>query len=334
MYKIIDISNYQAGANFTEAVNTGVDGFIFRLGVGDDIPSQDDQSFENFVTQAEALNKPWGAYIFSYALNEQNLESEIAHALRCVAGKNPRLGIWWDLENSDYKERNGFEDIANGELVVSWAKKFISAMNDNGYIGGLYCDLNHARNLNLDGIEHLWIAAYFNNPDFNNPPYNCDIWQYTSTSYCWPGIADNVDTNIVYAQWIKDVINGTTNNNNNNESEENGNMTREQAEICVNTCFMEHLGRMADPSGLEAYVGAIIDRDFDCDLSDIDNALINSDEYRNKHKREFIINCYRNLLGREPENEDVIQARMGYPLLRDIFAEFVNSEEYRNKKNS
>ena len=329
MYKIIDISNYQAGANFTEAVNTGIDGFIFRLGVGDDIPSQDDQTFENFVAQAEALNKPWGTYIFSYALNEQNLESEIAHALRCVADKNPRLGVWWDLENSDYKQRNGFEDIANGELVISWAKRFISTMNNNGYTAGLYCDLNHARNLDLSGIEHLWIAAYFNKPDFDNPPYNCDIWQYTSTEAI-AGVANNVDTNIVYAQWIKDVINGTINNN--NESEENGIMTKEQAEICVNTCFLEHLGRLADPSGLEAYVGEIIDKEFNCDLYNIDNALMSSDEYKNKKKREFIINCYRNLLGREPENEDVIQVRMDYPLLRDIYAEFVNSDEYKNKQ--
>ena len=332
MYKIIDISNYQKGANLAEAINNGVGGFIFRLGLGDDNKSQDDLAFEDFVAQAEALNKPWGTYIFSYAINEVNLESEIAHALRCVAGKNPQLGIWWDLENSDHKERNGFEDLANGELVISWAKKFISAMNDNGYTAGLYCDLNHARNLDLSGIEHLWIAAYFNNPDFNNPPYNCDIWQYTSTEAI-AGVADHVDTNIVYAQWIKNIIYGIENNNNNNNESEEGLMTRQEANICVTTCFIEHLGRLADPSGLEAYSNAIIDRPFNCDLSDLDRALMDSDEYKTKHKRDFIINCYHVLLGRDPENEEVIQARMGYTYLRDIVADIMNSDEYKNRQN-
>lgn len=121
-------------------------------------------------------------------------------------------------------------------------------------------------------------------------------------------------------------------NNNSNESEEN-NMTRQQARNCINTCFIEQLGRLADPEALEAYTNAIIDRDYDCDLSDVDNALKDSDEYRIKHKREFIINCYRTLLGRDPESEDVIEARMGYALLRDIYTEIVNSEEYQNMHN-
>ena len=331
MYKLIDISNYQKDANLAEAINNGVDGFIFRLGWGDNETSQDDPCYWNFVEQAENLGKPWGVYIFSYAINEANVKSEIEHTLRLVAGRNPQLGVWWDLENSDHKERNGFEDIANGELVVSWAKKFISAMNNNGYLAGLYCDLNHARNLDLSGIEHLWIAAYFNNPDFNNPPYNCDIWQYTSTEAI-AGVADHVDTNIVYAQWIKNVIDGIENNNNNNESEE-GLMTRQEANICVTTCFIEHLGRLADPSGLEAYSNAIIDRPFNCDLSDLDRALMESDEYKKKHKRDFIINCYHVLLGRDPENEEVIQARMGYTYLRNIVADIMNSDEYKNRQN-
>ena len=205
-------------------------------------------------------------------------------------------------------------------------------MNDNGYTAGLYCDLNHARNLDLSGIEHLWIAAYFNNPDFNNPPYNCDIWQYTSTEAI-AGVADHVDTNIVYAQWIKNIIYGIENNNNNNNESEEGLMTRQEANICVTTCFIEHLGRLADPSGLEAYSNAIIDRPFNCDLSDLDRALMDSDEYKTKHKRDFIINCYQVLLGRYPENEEVIQARMGYTYLRDIVADIMNSDEYKNRQN-
>lgn len=136
---------------------------------------------------------------------------------------------------------------------------------------------------------------------------------------------------------IADKVNARLNNNSNdsdynNESEGNT-MTREQAENCINTCFIEHLNRLADPEALEAYTNAIIDRDYRCDLADVDNALMESDEYKEKHKREFIINCYRTLLGRDPESEDVIEARMEYSMLRDIYNEIVNSEEYKNMHN-
>lgn len=208
MKKIIDISSYQAGANLKTAVENGVDGFIFRMGLGDNIPDQDDACFENFVNQAEQLGRPWGAYIFGYALNTENIDSEIVHALRLLDGKNPKLGVWYDLENSDYKERNGWNDFEHADTVRAWVDKFIRAMQEHGYASGLYCNLNYARNICVDGIEHLWLACYQDAPDFDNPPKNCDLWQYTSQEAV-PGIAANVDCNVVYADWIKGILDGS-----------------------------------------------------------------------------------------------------------------------------
>ena len=113
-----------------------------------------------------------------------------------------------------------------------------------------------------------------------------------------------------------------------NESEGTG-MTKEQAELYVQTCFTEYLGREADPGALEAYSNAILDRDENDDLSDVDKALQSSDEY----KRNFIIKCYQVHLGRNPESEEVIQAKMGYPKLRDIVNDIMQSEEYQNMHN-
>ena len=128
-------------------------------------------------------------------------------------------------------------------------------------------------------------------------------------------------------QDIADKVNAKLNNKK-NESEKIT-MTREQAELYVQTCFTEYLGRPADKEALEAYSNAIIDRSESDDLSDVDRALQASDEY----KRNFIIKAYNVHLGRNPENEEVIQARMKYERFRDILADIFNSEEYKKRQS-
>jgi hypothetical protein len=117
--------------------------------------------------------------------------------------------------------------------------------------------------------------------------------------------------------------------NNKKDEREKTTMTKEQAELYVQTCFTEYLGRPADKEALEAYSNAIINRSEDDDLTDIDRAIQASDEY----KRNFIIKVYNVHLGRDPENEEVIQARMGYTRFRDILADIFSSEEYQNLQN-
>ena len=113
-----------------------------------------------------------------------------------------------------------------------------------------------------------------------------------------------------------------------NESE-SGRMTKAQAELYVQTCFTEYLGRPADKEALETYSNAIIDKNENDDLSEIDRAIQSSEEY----KRNFIIKVYNVHLGRNPESEEVIQARMGYKRFRDILNDIFSSEEYKKLQN-
>lgn len=127
---------------------------------------------------------------------------------------------------------------------------------------------------------------------------------------------------------FQDIANKVNARLNKNESEKTT-MTKEQAKLYVQTCFTEYLGRPADKEALEAYSNAILNRNENDDLSDIDRAIQASDEY----KRNFIIKVYNVHLGRDPESEEVIQARMGYPRFRDILADIFSSEEYQNLQN-
>lgn len=205
MNKMIDISDYQRGANLEAAYSNDIKGFIFRAGWGNDDPDQDDKVFEDFVSQAERLGAPWGAYLFSYATCDEDIKSEIAHTLRVLEGRKPQLGVWWDIENSDYKERNNHNDFEHADAVKAWADEFITAMQDSGLTAGVYCNLNYAKNIDFSGIEHIWIAGYFDSPDLDKPPCKCDIWQYSSTARV-AGFSGNVDINAVYADWINEVL--------------------------------------------------------------------------------------------------------------------------------
>ena len=49
---------------------------------------------------------PWGAYLYSYALNTADAKSELAHLLRLLKGKKPLFPIAIDMEDGDgYKEK-------------------------------------------------------------------------------------------------------------------------------------------------------------------------------------------------------------------------------------
>lgn len=205
VHRIIDISEYQNGANLEAAYKDGISGFILRIGCGNDDVHQDDKAFKDFVSQAERIGAPWGVYIFSYATCDADVQSEISHVIRVIGDKNPRLGIWWDIENSDYKEQIKFNDFKHRENITQWAKEFISAMEDRGLIAGIYCNLNYAHNIDFSDIEHIWLAQYNDNPDLDNLPHKCDMWQYGSTARV-AGFSGNVDINAVYADWINDIL--------------------------------------------------------------------------------------------------------------------------------
>lgn len=231
-------------------------------------------------------------------------------------GTDGRVGLYvdesdraWTSSSPSNDNRAVTIEVANSEYGGEWPvsdaafEKLIDLCVD-------ICRRNGIERLNFtgDATGNLTMHKYFAATNCPGP--------YLEARF--PEIADRVN-----ARLLND--DGAGNEDNNNESEGTG-MTKEQAELYVQTCFTEYLGREADPGALEAYSNAILDRDENDDLSDVDKALQSSDEY----KRNFIIKCYQVHLGRNPESEEVIQAKMGYPRHRDIVNDIMQSEEYQN----
>ena len=202
-------------------------------------------------------------------------------------------------------------------ISINLAVAFCDTMQNYGYNTMLYSNRSFFEQYFDNRLTKypLWIAVYADNPDLQKQyklnGWEVYGWQYTSTYSNMVGAPEHSDVAVFYDD-VKERQGGT--------------MTKKQAQIYVQTCFTEYLGRPADKEALEAYSNAIIDRSESDDLSDVDRTLQASDEC----KRNFIIKAYNVHLGRNPESEETIQAKMTYPRLRDIMADILESEEYKN----
>lgn len=105
MFKGIDVSAHQGQIDWKKVKNSGIQFAILRLGFGRDIQSQDETYFESNVQGCESVGLPWGAYLYSYALNLEDAKSEVQHALRLIKNKRPEYPVFFDMEYADgYKK--------------------------------------------------------------------------------------------------------------------------------------------------------------------------------------------------------------------------------------
>ena len=190
--KIIDVSEHQKKIDW-EKVKPQIDGAILRTGYGDDISSQDDKYFKYNADECERLGIPYHTYLYSYAKNEKQIKSEIAHEKRLTKGRKC-LFHWLDLEEWSNKD-------VGMKAAKMWLKEFENA---GVYAGQAWWKYP------LKGLEcSKWIPAY---PGKDNgtvqerfkPNINVvmDAWQYTSKGRI-NGINGNVDISLFYVPFVK-----------------------------------------------------------------------------------------------------------------------------------
>ena len=93
MFKGIDVSVYQGDIDWSR-VKPQIDFAILRIGLGDDIPSQDDAKFERNYAECVRLGIPFAVYFLSYAVNKTKVQSEIAHIKRLLEGKTINAPVY------------------------------------------------------------------------------------------------------------------------------------------------------------------------------------------------------------------------------------------------
>ena len=195
---VIDVSYAQPSVDWDRA-KFDIDGVILRCGYGSDIANQDDKQWARNIVEVERLGIPYGVYLYSYADNDAEIQSEINHCLRLIKGHKPGLGVFLDLEEN-----------SKGGIAPRAAKEWCRQINAAGYKAGIYCGAYYYKQFMRGVYEAVtalwWIAGYGTNsgvperrytPD---PGFKYDAWQYTSKKVI-NGIRGGVDCSEWYADF-------------------------------------------------------------------------------------------------------------------------------------
>ena len=168
----IDVSEHQGDFDFTPYK----DGFVIIRG-GYGIRNADKWAERN-IAKCDALGIQWGIYWYSYALNVQTAKLEAERCLCFLNGRKPRLGVWFDMEDTDgYKQTNGFP---SNETITAMCKAFCAAMEDAGNKTGVYANLDWFENRIGETGYDKWIAAWGWNDGEHYPDLSgkCVMQQY------------------------------------------------------------------------------------------------------------------------------------------------------------
>ena len=190
----IDVSEHQGRIDWNAVKASGIDFAILRVGFG--APSwggRVDYQFNRNISECERLGIPYGVYIYSYAFDNQQAADEASMVIDCLSGHNPRLPVYYDLEDKTI--------IADGRQsgIASRAQIFCNKISSAGYKPGIYANLNWFNNILTDPVfkssswDH-WIAQYNSQCHYTG---NYSFWQYTSRGKV-SGISGNVDMNYAY----------------------------------------------------------------------------------------------------------------------------------------
>lgn len=180
---IIDVSVHNGTIDWAK-VKPYIEGAIIRCGYGSDKTSQDDKQWKRNADECTRLGIPFGVYLYSYAGNTAQAQSEAQHVLRLVKGYNLALPIFFDAEESKLAAVSAANFAA-----------FAAVIKAAGHRCGLYTgEYFFNAHMKSTAPDWLWIAKYGTNT--GNPGSqprigrSFDLWQYTSRGSV-PGVASS-----------------------------------------------------------------------------------------------------------------------------------------------
>lgn len=204
-YKGPDISAWQGNIDI-KTLAPQVDFFIFRGYAG----SSKDSKVERNVNLAIECGKPYGLYIYSYALNVAQAREEAQRMVNLANSFSVKPNfLVIDMEDADgYKRRYGMpsnqtlRDICTAEGEI---------FENAGYYAMVYASSSWFRN-QLAGLTRFdkWVAHWpvsggkqkgnATSPDGEDAS-SCGIWQFTSEGSL-SGYNGNLDMNYAYKDFV------------------------------------------------------------------------------------------------------------------------------------
>jgi len=197
LLKGIDVSKHQGKIDWAKVKADGIQFAIIRCGWGNDITSQDDVQFENNVNGCEVNGIPWGVYLYSYATNLTEAESEVQHVLRLLKGKLPLYPVYIDMEDADgYKKKRNVSNKTCADICAYFCERLTKL----GYLAGVYANKDWLENrINDPRLAQypIWLAQWNDVVTYKG---KYGMWQYTSDGKV-NGISGRVDMNYCYEDY-------------------------------------------------------------------------------------------------------------------------------------
>lgn len=204
-YKGPDISAWQGDIDIT-ALSSQVDFFIFRAYAG----MTKDKKVDRNVNLAIQNGKPYGLYIYSYALNTAQAREEAQRMVNLANSYSVRPAfLCIDMEDADgYKAKN---DMPSNQTLKDICTVEGEIFEQAGYYANVYANTSWWRN-QLAGLTRFdkWVAHWptrggkqtgnATSPDGENAN-NCGIWQFTSEGRL-SGYNGNLDMNYAYKDFV------------------------------------------------------------------------------------------------------------------------------------
>lgn len=196
-HKGIDVSKHQGDIDWQQVAEDGVEFAFIRVGLRGYETGKlvEDEYFEQNVEGALKAGIKVGVYIYSQAINEEEILEEANLVLTKIAPYKIQCPVVFDVEKvtgGDGRMNNlSVEERTNLTLL------FCQTIENAGYKPMIYYNMEMgALMLDLETLENYdkWFAYY--NPDFYYP-YEYKIWQYSHTGTV-KGINGDVDLNISF----------------------------------------------------------------------------------------------------------------------------------------
>lgn len=204
-YKGPDISAWQGNIDI-KAIASQVDFFIFRGFAG----RTKDSKVDRDVNLAIECGKPYGLYIYSYALNTAQAREEAQRLITLANSYSVKPAfLCIDMEDADgYKRRNG---MPSNQTLKDICTVEGEAFEQAGYYAMVYASSSWFNN-QLAGLTRFdkWVAHWpisggkqkgmATSPDGENAS-RCGIWQFTSDGHL-NGYNGRLDMNYAYKDFV------------------------------------------------------------------------------------------------------------------------------------
>ena len=197
---VIDVSYAQGEIDWDAVKNSGlVDGVIVRIGYGS---IGLDRQFLRNINELNRLGIPYSIYLFSYAENGQEAQSEAKHVINLIKS-NPvwiasnLFSIYYDLEDwyiaSTGENSNQISKETYTEMFMNFSNMVEAAL---GIDVKIYASKSFIEKRFLESLrpEVGWVAQWNSELTYDG---TYEGWQYTDSGSV-PGIKGNVDMSIFY----------------------------------------------------------------------------------------------------------------------------------------